>query len=183
MKIISHVKIADHKIFIKESTPGICEQIIAPNPHVYRHMLDITNTSSVVSKALLIFSIWWHEQNFQILFLNFVSLVDSSINCHFLHGYLFKVELFASKLVLCEQKSRGFQITHNLCALIIMICSELSGKNKGALPWNFQGCLQETQDTFTSNLWKSPVHKKRESKCSLKAVARGSLEPLWKLTV
>lgn len=42
---------ADHKTFIKESMPGIYEQIIASNPRVYKHK-NITKTSSVVSEAL-----------------------------------------------------------------------------------------------------------------------------------
>lgn len=31
--------------------PEVCEQIIASNPHVYKHMLDINKTSSAVSEA------------------------------------------------------------------------------------------------------------------------------------
>lgn len=51
-QIISHVRIADHETFIKWSTPEVCELIIASNPHVYKHMVDITKTSSLVSEAL-----------------------------------------------------------------------------------------------------------------------------------
>lgn len=32
--------------------PEVCEQIIASNPRVYKHVLDINKTSSALSEAL-----------------------------------------------------------------------------------------------------------------------------------
>lgn len=35
----------------KKLVPGACKQIIAPNPHAFKFMLDITKTSSFVSES------------------------------------------------------------------------------------------------------------------------------------